>query len=396
MDYQRHEGESEGSYIYRICANKEAIGTWQDVAEVLNAGLGYDWGESAYRKKYQSFSTMYNDNQSRFTGDSHVDELRLAKRELQEERVKLQTEKTEYNKWLREHARDALMSEKVAAAIGELEPLKPPTIVPYEPRRQQGILVFGDEHYGTEFKIYDLDGGILNEYSPEIFERRMWELLKKTISICEKEGLSSIKVFSMGDVIDGLLRVNQMARLRYGVVDSAVKYGRFIASWLNELTQHVCVEFQMVDGNHSELRMLGQPKGSFPEDNMGKVVREIITAYLGLNPNFVMKQNPTGLIFDQCCGLNILGVHGEVKNIEEALKDFAHTYNKNIDVLLAGHLHHSRSECVGINRDVINVPSIIGVDPYSMSLNKTSNAGATFLVFEEGCGKVCEYNVKLH
>ena len=73
-------------------------------------------------------------------------------------------------------------------------------------------------------------------------------------------------------------------------------------------------------------------------------------------------KNPTGYIFDTISGFNVLGIHGEVKNMEQAIKNFSHTYKVPIDVLIAGHLHHTRSETIGVNRDVINVPSIIGVD----------------------------------
>ena len=44
---------------------------------------------------------------------------------------------------------------------------------------------------------------------------------------------------------------------------------------------------------------------------------------------------------------------------------------------------------------VVNVPSIIGVDDYSISIHRTSNAGATFLVLEAEKGKTIEYAIKL-
>ena len=66
------------------------------------------------------------------------------------------------------------------------------------------------------------------------------------------------------------------------------------------------------------------------------------------------------------------------------------------DYLIAGHLHHSKTETVGVDSEVINVPSVIGVDDYSLSLGKSSNAGATLLVFERLKGKVVEYDIKLN
>ena len=142
--------------------------------------------------------------------------------------------------------------------------------------------------------------------------------------------------------------------------------------------------------------MLGQPKGTFTEDNMGKVVSEFIKTRLKDNPNFTYIENPTGYIYAQIACNTILGIHGEVKNMENAIKEFSKIYNVPIDYLLAGHLHHSRIEEVGVNSEVINVPSIVGVDPYSLSLNKTSNASAKLLVFEQNKGKVCEYTLKLN
>ena len=184
-------------------------------------------------------------------------------------------------------------------------------------------------------------------------------------------------------------------KLRYGVIEGTVKYANFISNWLNELSKHVKVKYQMVYGNHSELRMLGQPKGTFKEENTGMFVREMIKAHLENNPNFEMIINPTGLIFENIEGFNTLAIHGEVRNMESAIKDFSNTYNTDIRILIGGHMHHYKAEVVGVNREVINVPSIIGIDDYSMSLNKTSNPGATLLIVEKDAGVSIEYKIKL-
>jgi predicted phosphodiesterase len=340
---------------------------------------------------------MFNANKSKFVDDdNYLKEIQLQQRELQKERYKLQTEKLENNRWLRENARDELIVEKIIQAIHDLPPLEIPEVLPVIHSNKEFSLAFGDEHYNTEFEIRGLYNEILNAYSPEIFESRMWDLLNQVIEIINKEQITKLNVFSMGDFTDGLLRVSQLMKLRYGTIEGTIKYADFICNWLNKLTNYVNVEYQMVFGNHSELRMLGQPKGTFKDDNTGLYVREIIKERLKDNPNFHMTINPTGLIFAEISGFKLLGIHGEVKNLENALKDFSNTYNTQIDILIGGHLHHGRSECVGINRDIISVPSIIGIDDYSLSLNKTSNAGATLFVVEEGKGKVQEYNIKLN
>ena len=395
--YTRFEGETDEELIFRICNDKEQIGSWQDVADIINELTGNDYGESTYRKKYQAFQKMLSANQSKFAdSDAQLKEIEVQKRELEKAKVKLQTEKLEYARWIREEARDELIIEKICESIASLPSLEIPQYIQPVHNTRAYALVFGDEHYGAEFEIKGLFGDVLNAYSPEIFEERMWSLFNQTVEIIQKENIDTLNVFSMGDFGDGCLRVSQLMKLRYGVVDGTIKYADFICNWLNELTKYTRVKFQMTNGNHTELRMLGQPKGTFTEDNMGKVVSEFIKARLKDNDNFTFIDNPTGYIYAQLACHTILGIHGEVKNMENAIKEFSKIYSVPIDYLLAGHLHHSRIEEVGMNSEVINVPSVVGVDPYSLSLNKTSNASGKLLVFEQTKGKVCEYTLKLN
>ena len=398
------DGETENEALWRIGQAKESglLGdiTWPEIAEVFNRHYREDetcyYDSSAYRKKFRNYLDAYNQifSKENFT-EKQMGDYEAKKRELDKARIKLQTEKLEYNRWLREEARDELIGEKICDAIRAYNSVISPQPIVVNKSSKSAVLAFGDEHYGVEFTIYGLHGEIINEYNPEIFEKRMWTLFYKVLDIINKENLTTLYVFSLGDFTDGVLRCSQLKKLRYGVVEGTVKYANFISNWLNELSKYVKIKYQMVYGNHSELRMLGQPKGTFKEENTGMFVREMIKTRLEDNQNFEMIMNPTGLIFDTIEGFNTLGIHGEVRNMENAIKDFSNTYNTDIRILIGGHMHHYKAETVGINRDVVNVPSIIGIDDYSMSLNKTSNPGATLLVIEQGDGIGVEYKIKL-
>lgn len=395
--------ENEDQYIWKVGQAKDSgliTSTWEELTPRLNTELEIDeteWrGSSAFRKAYRWMQRAYDNvfRQNGFIG-TRGDDLDEKNRELKKTLIKVQTEKLEYNKWLREEARDELIAEKIVAAVRELPPLDMPTpILGRSGYSESAVLCFGDEHYGTEFTIYGLHGEIINQYSPEIFEERMYKLLNQAIYIIQKEELKTLYVFNLGDFSDGVLRYSQLMKLRYGVVEGTVRYANFLASWLNELSKYVCVKFQMTFGNHTELRMLGAPKGTFKDENTGMFVREIIKTRLEDNPNFQMTINPTGLIFENIQGFNVLAIHGEVKNMENAIKDFSNTYNTNIHILIGGHMHHYKAETVGVNRDVINVPSIIGIDDYAMSLNKTSNPGASLFIITGGQGVTLDYKIK--
>lgn len=406
---KRLPDENEGQYIWRIGQAKDSgiiTDTWSELSSRLNTELGIDeteWrGESAWRKKYRVMQQAYDDvfSKQRFD-EEHLDELAAKKRELEKEKIKIQTEKLEYSRWLREEARDELIAEHISKAIQELPPLEFPSILPahIDGRTsvdREGCLVIADAHYGAEFKINGLFGEVLNEYSPEIFEQRMMSLLTQVVDICDKEGFTSLNVYDLGDEVDGLIRVSQLWKLRYGMIESTVRYGRFITEWLNELSKHVRVKYQMVkDSNHCQLRLWGQPKNTFKDENMSYIIADKIMDRLSSNPNFEFIRNPTGYVFDNLVGYNVLGIHGETKSLVQAINDFSNTYKTQIDFLVGAHKHHGSNEQVGIESDVISIPSIIGIDDYSLSLNKTSDPGATLFVLEHGKGKTIEYNIKL-
>lgn len=397
MEYKRYDGETEDELIYRICSQKEQIGTWKEVRDILNNLLNYSYNESTYRKKYQYFNKLLYANSSKFSdSEAQLETLREEKRELEKLKKQIQTEKIEYNKWLREEARDKLITEKIVNAINNQEKFDIPSPIIIDTiSKREGLLCFGDEHVGTEFIVKGLFGETINEYNLDVFYRRMSDLLTQTVKIIKKENIDILNIFSLGDFTDGVLRVSQLKNLKYGVVESTVLYANYISEWLNELSKYVKIRFQTVQGNHSQLRLLDQVKGTFEHENMEMIVSNTIKYRLKDNPNFKYIDTMNGMMINKICGFNFVGIHGEVKSMEQALKDYQLMYDIKIDYLIAGHLHHSKSETIGIDKEVINVPSIIGVDPYSIKLRKTSNAGATLLIISEEYGKEIEYSIKL-
>lgn len=369
--------------------------SWEELAKHLNKELGYNYGESKYRKEYQNAQKYYENVFSDMTQSSELIAVKAKTRELELLKTQVQTEKLELNRWKREIGRDDLIFEKIGLAMKDLEPLIIPDLLLVTHNREAGCLFFGDEHYGVEFEIKGLSGEIINSYNPEIFEDRMYKLLSYTIGLIDEHNLSELHIFSLGDFIDGLLRVGQLFILRYGVIDSSVRYGYFLANWLNELSQYARIKFHMTDGNHSELRMLGQPKGTFTHENLGIVVRAMLKILLENNPNIEVIENPTGLIYENICGFNVLAFHGDKKNIKDAYGKFQNFYGVKLDYLVAGHIHHLESSDVGRHAEVINVPSVMGVDPFAEKILQSSDSAAYFTIFEEGKGRTASEKIYL-
>ena len=102
-NYKRFENESDDELIYRICKDKDKIGTWNEVKDILNMLLGNTFNESTYRKRFQTFEKMFDANQKIFAdNEDTLKEIKDQIRELKKERYKIQAEKLELNQWNRE------------------------------------------------------------------------------------------------------------------------------------------------------------------------------------------------------------------------------------------------------------------------------------------------------
>ena len=350
--------------------------------------------ESNYATMGNDLSDNTESNDVNTYKTSNVDYSAIAL--LQLERDKLRTEKLEMNRWHREAAREEMFYENIIRAIKE-------TPMPIREKRcivnnnlQSKVLIIADQHYGVDITIKGLDGNIVNKYSPEIFEDRMWYLLDSVVNLCKKDNVQNIKVCSLGDSLDGLLRFSQLMKLRWGVIESAVHYAKFMAMWLDELSKSVNIEFYNTQGNHTEMRLLDGKKGQLERENLDVVIMAMISAYLENNQNVKIIENESGYIFTNVCGYNLFGYHGEDKNLEKSLKDFSTFYDVNIDYVMAGHLHHYQGEACGARKGTIRASSIIGTDDFATKLKRRSDSAAQLLTFEKDKGLVRIDNIVLN
>ena len=100
----------------------------------------------------------------------------------------------------------------------------------------------------------------------------MENLLGQVRMILEKEMVGNVVVLLCGDSLDGMLHTSQLMRLRWGVVESCMRYAEYMALWISALSLYANVEVYGVDGNHTEIRPLGSRKGEFENENLEKII----------------------------------------------------------------------------------------------------------------------------
>lgn len=372
--------------------------TWKDIQDAVG---DYSCCLDTFIRRAHGIYEAYKSNESLFEDNSfesgyfddpietNVSDLDCsAINRLQIERNKLQTEKLELSRWHRETAREELFYDNIVRAINANPLPERPKRVILDKGDKSRVLLIADQHYGTEFKIKGVDGTVINEYSPEIFEDRMWILFENVVKMCDDENISTLKICSLGDSLDGLLRFSQLAKLRWGVIETSVYYAKFMVKWLDELSKYVHIQFYNVQGNHTEMRLLDGKKGQLERENLDIVILAIMEAYLTNNSNIEIVKNESGHIFFDTCGFSVFGYHGEDKNLATAAKDFANFYDVNIDYIIAGHLHHLEGGNTGARKGNIRAGSIMGTNDFSTKIKRRADSTAHMLTFEENKGLV--------
>ena len=262
------------------------------------------------------------------------------------------------------------------------------------------VLCVADCHYGAEWIVRGLRGEILNRYNPEVFGERMDDLLTQVREIIAREGISDVQLLLCGDSLDGMLRNSQLMKLRWGVIESCMRFSEHMAQWIAALSQYATVSVCGVDGNHTETRTLNSKRGDFPGENLEKVIFWFLAERLKGVPGVFVDSVTEQRKHLTVQGFNLLLTHGtDIKSLENAAKQTILLYGEAIDYLICGHKHREQEYVSGYtdqgNSVVIRVPSVCGMDEYAQRLGYGGKPGALAMVLEAGYGRRCIYPISL-
>ena len=249
--YKRFENESTDELIYRICQDKDKIGTWQDVANIINELTGDDFGESTYRKKYQSFQKMLSANQSKFAdSESQLREIEDQIRELERMKIQFRDERRSWNKQNYENSRfDEVMNILVERmdnfAKTDFTPHTSPTI----DGDKNMIICLSDLHIGQCFSSY------FGEFNSDIAKERLQKYMNEILNIARDNHVKKAYVFMLGDNISNSLHKTIEVSNKENVIDQLKLSIEYISSFCYELTKYFeHVYLASASGNHSRLQ----------------------------------------------------------------------------------------------------------------------------------------------
>lgn len=389
----RRKNESYLSFSKRVtqALSNKTISYKEWAKSLLNENI---YGEENTRRCFVFFekflSILENDEINNIQDENKLQEILIAKKELEKERKKIQTINLEYNQYVRDISRFELFNEKIKEAIDNMPALIfSNTIQDKFNSKQTAVLCISDAHNGVEINMQTVFNEPINIYSPDILKKRLNKLADTVIKDYKNNfNYKKLIVFDLGDGIQNILRLSDIAKLKTGVIDSVLQYAEMISQFLNKIQNelNIQIEFSCLGGNHSELRLISTGR-NWESENLGKVIREFIALRLKDNQNIKVDLY-SDFSFKQIEGINILAIHGDdsKKNINE-ISYWEQYHNITIDILLMGHFHHQEQISLGYSptgdKEIIIVPSLIGIDEFSRKNRKLARAGAKFILFED-------------
>lgn len=391
MDRKKNESYlSFSKRVTRALSNK-TISYKEWAKSLLNENI---YGEENTRRCFVFFekflSILENNEINNIQDENKLQEILIAKKELEKERKKIQTINLEYNQYVRDISRFELFNEKIKEAIDNMPALIfSNTIQDKFNSKQTAVLCISDAHNGVKINMQTVFNEPINIYSPDILKKRLNKLADTVIKDYKNNfNYKKLIVFDLGDGIQNILRLSDIAKLKTGVIDSVLQYAEMISQFLNKIQNelNIQIEFSCLGGNHSELRLISTGR-NWESENLGKVIREFIALRLKDNQN-IKVDSYSDFSFKQIEGINILAIHGDdsKKNINE-ISYWEQYHNITIDILLMGHFHHQEQISLGYSptgdKEIIIVPSLIGIDEFSRKNRKLARAGAKFILFED-------------
>lgn len=392
--YYRMPDETDDQLIYRVCSDKETIGTWSDVTEILNELLEKNYTESAYRKKYQYFCKVLDANREMFsTSAAELEQINTKLRKLEQEKIKYRDERRAWQKQNYEYAR---ISERLDILENELKEISFNKFSteyqsPYSKLSNDSILIMlTDLHIGACFS------NEFGEYNLEIAKNRMQQLLNNVLQIQEIHRCRKCYVSCQGDLINGNIYKSIAITNSENVVEQIKIAAELILNFCNELTKNFeYVEFTNVSGNHSRL---DKKNDSLHDERMDDLIGWIVKTTLYENKTFCYNESnaDSGIASIYIEGKEYITIHGDYDSFDKnGVNNLCMAIKRIPYAILYGHLHRcSIDEINGVK--MVRGGSLCGSgDQYTIEKRLLNTKASQMVCVCGNNGIKCCYPVEL-
>lgn len=390
MEFKRLENESDKELIYRVCSQKESIGNWNDVRDVLNELLNRNCCESTYRKKFQDFQDLMQANEHKFLDDdNYIKELRLERQELAKEKQKLSDERTELNRQIREQARKESYLDMIKNVLCD-------NTQPFEFDIDKFVNVESDKDLIVH--ITDVHTGIFidnfkNHFDEDTLKRRIEKYTSKIIEIQELHKAENCYIIA-SELISGFIHNNLRLQNNLDLMEQFKLVSLLISTMIKELVSHFNeIYVYTVEGNHS--RIVAKKEDSLQGENMDILFPFYLEAKLQNYPSVHIEENTIcqDIAIFNVRGNNVFASHGDKDAPSSVVQNYTMMFGVKPNFVYLGHRHTNGMTTV-YDTKVIESGCVSGTDAYALSIRKSNRPEQTISVIDKN-GLVCLYDIQL-
>lgn len=330
---------------------------------------------------YQVYKYFQDKLESGYT-EEEFKRLTELRQELYKEKCRVQDQKREYNKLLRESARYEHIVDVLKQEIESVEPIKLNSVMSANPTNVEAVLILSDFHYGL------MVDNVLNEYNTQIANERLEILLKKTIYYCQIHRVETLHLGLAGDLICGAIHLQSRVSAEEDLISQVINVSELLANFINELKAKVPnVKVWGAVGNHS--RVNADKKSNMPAENFERLIFKYIEARL---PNVTVATNGledwiTFKVKDQL----VFMTHGDKDSLSNIKLHAVNLLGKVPDRIYFGHIHHMNIKDDNGVEIVVN-GSIVSTDEYAIGLRCNTKPYQVLQIFDND---ICTYKISL-
>ncbi|MGG0667677.1 metallophosphoesterase [Lederbergia citrisecunda] len=391
MDIKRLQNESLTDFKIRICSNKAILNlTWKDVADVINKETGQTFGESAYRKWFNSFNDgLEYANENNVTDSEAIQELKEKTKDFEIAKIQYQDQTREYRALLRHEARlDNLLKKMLDSIKDEINTNKPlEWVKPIYHKGSKGALtlLLSDLHRGMKTDNH------WNKYDEDIFYERLNQVTQEVLEYKKLTNADEIHVFELGDAISGSIHRMTKIKETENAVESTQKVAEALSELLSVLSNSFSqVHYYNVKGNHD--RVAARKEEEVRTESFHSFIVWYMKARLENHKNIVFHDNEldSEIIVAEIKGNYYFGVHGHLDSLGKVVQDLTMMTRKFAKAIFMGHYHRNyENEIHGV--DLIMNGSFGGTDDYAKDVRLTSKAHQKLLWLDENGRKATFY-----
>ena len=395
VKWTRLKDESDEHLLMRLAVHKDEIGTWDDIALIMNELTGESHSESKYRKAYKKYRSMglFDDFENCDDDQTSEDDSEIIKklRELEQAKIQYRDERNAWNKQNYLEARVAKDLDYLGEKLSQIGKINfSPSPSPKINSDNDLIVCLSDLHIGATFDNF------FGKYNSDIAKERLDEYLAKTIEIGKRHCSENVYVELLGDQISGGLHPSIKVSDRENVIDQVKLASEYITSFCVELSKHFSkVLVAGISGNHS--RLCQKKEEAIKDERLDDLITWIVKKMTSHLSNIIVLDNTidTGISYVCVRGNTFLGVHGDSDFMTDSgISRLVTTIGEIPYAILGGHRHTpAYKEFNGIK--YIQSAALCSTgDDYTISKRLKGKANQTVLVCNEN-GIECIYNVEL-